>query len=132
LSSDPIGIDKGRNHLYVYVTNSPINRLDPIGLADVPPELIGEIPKQILEMAIKKTIGGIYAAACASSYCKRRAIPGDVINTLTECQSIFDRLSHPPGHIYGTAAFLSECADECLRITHTDAFKEECQICEKK
>lgn len=32
LEADPIGIDQGRNHLYVYVQNDPVNLIDPLGL----------------------------------------------------------------------------------------------------
>ncbi len=33
LEADPIGIDNGRNHLFVYVGNNPVNFVDPEGLS---------------------------------------------------------------------------------------------------
>jgi RHS repeat-associated protein len=41
IEADPIGIDRGRNHLYVYVKNSPLNRIDPLGLIGVPIDPFG-------------------------------------------------------------------------------------------
>jgi len=35
LRVDPVGIEKGRNHLYVYAQSNPINRIDPFGLASI-------------------------------------------------------------------------------------------------
>lgn len=32
LQPDPIGIDQGRNHLYAYVQDNPVNYTDPLGL----------------------------------------------------------------------------------------------------
>ena len=32
VESDPIGIDQGKNHLYVYVGNNPLNAVDALGL----------------------------------------------------------------------------------------------------
>jgi RHS repeat-associated protein len=33
LSADPIGIERGENHLYVYAGNSPLMEVDPLGLS---------------------------------------------------------------------------------------------------
>ncbi len=32
LTPDPIGIDQGKNHLYAYVSDNPVNYADPLGL----------------------------------------------------------------------------------------------------
>jgi RHS repeat-associated protein len=32
IEGDPIGIEKGKNHLYVYTSNNPVNATDPTGL----------------------------------------------------------------------------------------------------
>jgi RHS repeat-associated protein len=133
MSEDPMGFRGGDVNLVRYVANNPVNKIDPLGLQTIPPELRSLILDQIAEMVIVKGVGGLYAQACASSYCKRRAIPLDVIATLAECLSIINDLHYPPGHpLYGTDVFLSQCADECLRVTHTDAFQQECDCSKKK
>jgi hypothetical protein len=33
VEADPVGIEKGKNHLFVYVENSPVNKIDLFGLA---------------------------------------------------------------------------------------------------
>lgn len=35
MESDPIGIQSGYNHLYVYVANNPVNWVDPLGLLEL-------------------------------------------------------------------------------------------------
>ena len=37
VESDPIGIQQGENHLYVYVQNNPVNFIDPLGLQGFDP-----------------------------------------------------------------------------------------------
>lgn len=43
MESDPIGIQEGTNHLFVYVGNGPVNFVDPFGLRSrkgwIPPDL---------------------------------------------------------------------------------------------
>lgn len=120
-----------RINFYVYVANNTINLVDPFGLIDIPPELYGEIISQILEMVISKTVGGVSGAACASRYCKRKAIPKDwLIDAWAECLSIFEKYGIPTGVPPFTTSeeYVSDCADECMRITYTDKFKEICCV----
>jgi len=127
MSEDPIGFESGDVNLFRYVGNSPINRIDPSGLVTIPPELRGLILEEIMDMVMVKGFGGLYAAACASSYCKRRATPRNDTDTGAECLSIISSLNLPLGHpLYGSNAYARECANECLRITHSDAFQQTC------
>jgi RHS repeat-associated protein len=36
VESDPVGIEQGENHLFVYVGNNPVNFVDPMGLQHIP------------------------------------------------------------------------------------------------
>jgi RHS repeat-associated protein len=88
MSEDAIGFRGGGVNLVRYVANNPVNKIDPLGLQTITPELKSLILDRIVEMVIVKGVGGLYAQACASSYCRRRAIPLDVIATVAECLSI--------------------------------------------
>jgi len=122
-----------RLHLYIYVKNSPINSIDPKGLIEIPSELVNELYKEIIEeiltMVINKTIGGLTGAVCASRFCKRKVIPKDwLMDAFAECGSIWADYPDLPTGITSSEEFVSACADECFRITHTEKFKKICCI----
>jgi RHS repeat-associated protein len=117
---------------YVYVSNNPIQKIDPFGLfvfgSDGLPVLTPEIPKEIVEMLLVKTIGGYLSEICVYNYCKSSALP-TFSSVGAECFSIISDLKIPPGHPYNSAAFLIECRDECYRITKTQKYKNYCGVC---
>ena len=63
VEADPIGINKGYNHLYVYVGNNPVNWFDPLGLSSC----------EYYTKACDEN-GGIYECKIASIACEN--IPG--------------------------------------------------------
>lgn len=43
VEADPVGLNEGTNHLYVYAGNKPMNFIDPLGLFDQkPPGSLGD------------------------------------------------------------------------------------------
>ena len=113
-------------HPFVYAVNSPTNRIDPNGLVDIPPELIGRIPPELIEKIIASVTGGAAAVICANRYCKQKRIPPDKVETTGRCMAIFAETKWPTGPAYSPSLYISECAAECYNIARSAKFKEAC------
>lgn len=132
LRVDPIRSMRATNHHYAYVENNPIVTIDPEGLQsgdNIPPELIGHIPVEILTMIVEYTVGTLTGAACAGEYCNMKQIPTNkLMGPYSRCLSIFNEYNLVAGVRY-TDEFVEECSEVCWEFTHRKVFREICDIC---
>ena len=111
-------------NLYHYVQNNPIRYTDPSGLR-VGQKIITNIIPEISNILINKTLGALTGAECASIYYRRNCAVPSKNDAWAECMTIFYTRGIPGG-LYGSDDIVSECADECYRITHSKKYKELC------
>ena len=124
---DPIGIEEGRN-MYLYVRGNPVNKIDPQGLRDTPPDikLRGDILGQLAEAFIESGLGGQTGLVCASRFCKRQKANPAWFTVFTECTSIFSEYRLPAGTPSDSASIVEACTAACQRITKSAQFKKIC------
>lgn len=117
--------------MFAYVQNNPVNLIDPKGLIEIQPEVPGKIVPEIIEFMVDKSIGGLAGYECASHFCKVKQIPSDKLTQVWAlCGSILEQRRLPTG-MGGTTDIIDACAETCWKVTHSERFKKNCNICEK-
>jgi RHS repeat-associated protein len=59
IEADPIGIERGENHLFVYVQNNPVNWIDPKGLAIFNEACAKRVAGQVFKGSLSSRLPGI-------------------------------------------------------------------------
>lgn len=129
LEADPIGVRRGKNHLFVYVQNNPIKLIDPYGLSAIPAKLYGDVISEIVSPDFTSTIGSLTGAMCASKTCRSKIGSVNFMNAYGKCISIFSDHKLPTG-VNVSDEFVSSCAEECVNIVKSKKYSEHCFKCE--
>jgi RHS repeat-associated protein len=152
VSEDPLdSVDEP--NLFVYVLNRATGVRDPSGLMgrppprvpDIPPglgNLIGQLPAEVVSELADKSIGGLLGAACAGQYCKAvRTWPKDwpyapiaFHSAYADCLTLAEKNRIPTGQVGASDSYIAACAEQCIKITKSEKFKQSCRNpkCEDK